>query len=1233
MGVLTRLRTATLLITSIISTFSFAQIDEEFFLSLKNERITSNDSLVWKQFGPGMSGYNEEFWCHPTDTSVMFMGPDMHVAYGTWDNGRSWQAIKDYDGDGLDLERVNDLQFSASDPDFGIAIERRGKVFQTTDRGRTWELVYLIPHAAESPWYNAHSRAAIHPADKSIWYVGAGGFWDVKGAHRAAAYPQGKKRPIHAYGYILKTTDSGKTWNKIATDISPDLDIGRILINPNNPDQIVFASGQGMFMSIDAGDTWSTSNTGLPNNLPKDISAYHDPETGEYILYTVEQSVYTIHNNTVETVGGVYKSADGGATWESITGNLGLDFTEITDYSHRDRYASTVAYWTGKSKNEIKALDYPSHTLQVFRRLVVNPQNKNEIYLMANQRHDKSFGPGDIWKTEDGGATWKIVTRHGTYWIGGNNKSYWETKGMTTEPNVEFAHLQVSLDNSHESASANRHLAINAVGEVFIGINQQTHRSNDGGDSWQQIDDYETANGSDAWIGRGNSNLPGRFILSETGVKGRMLLCSGEHGLWETAELGNWHNKDDVPVRQIQGQVNDHSGNHDAHSISTVAVHPDNPDIIFILSWRQEHRGWLRKSIDGGKTWFNVVQLFDTDNGSWEATASQFSLKIDPVNPDNMYFTAIYMPISCGTNSGPGKDLTKGEYGVYYSYDGGESWNVSNKDFPEGSSVNRIILDPDNPEVLYAALNQWRNSDPYGLYMSADKAKTWTEVTIPSEIRSVNNVFIDRNTKYMYISCGARTGAYDAGGVWRSKDKGDTWELFFKAPYVWYTETSPVNPDLVLVYAAGQVGGAFKNPGMYLSRNDGNSWTKMNKGLINHDKMVDIELDPYDENIVYAAGWGSGWYKARIGGFASNSVAFEIAPSQLEVTNEVPLTVNYSATEEMQVVTIITAPDGTWLGNNVQIVPAGSGSLDMTISLDDDLAVADGYIISCDIRPVGAAAGEAVAKQTELLNIVEKEHITFIDLPEQFIQSQSITVTIDYHSNEERWIAVVLNTPAGNYITNTKATVQAGSGTQEITLNLPEIPTVAQDYIIKCDLRPVGGGYNDGVVRQEQLIDIIPPVAVQSIELKKGWNLVSLHILPFESLTGTVFPNAEIVKTFDAFYDADQPEYFNSLQNIHAGAGYLVFNAIDELVDIEGSPEGVSNAIILKTGWNLIGCPVNETQSIETALSSIADQLQIVKDFEGFYEQENPPEMNSIINLSAGKAYFIKVSADCELQW
>jgi hypothetical protein len=73
-----------------------------------------------------MSGYCEEFWCRSMDTNVMFMGPDMHVSFGTWDGGESWQTMKDCDGLGQEMKRVLNIEFSRQDPDFGIAIDWNG---------------------------------------------------------------------------------------------------------------------------------------------------------------------------------------------------------------------------------------------------------------------------------------------------------------------------------------------------------------------------------------------------------------------------------------------------------------------------------------------------------------------------------------------------------------------------------------------------------------------------------------------------------------------------------------------------------------------------------------------------------------------------------------------------------------------------------------------------------------------------------------------------------------------------------------------------------------------------------------------------------------------------------------------------------------------------------------------------------------------------------------------------
>lgn len=667
-----------------------------FFEQMKRERMQSDQSVVWKNFGPGMSGYNEEFWCHPTDTNVMFMGPDMHVSYGTWDNGKSWHTIKDCDGDGKDLERVHDIVFSRQNPDFGLALERRGKIFETKDRGRTWKLVYTIPGAEKSS-YNAHTKMAIHPTNDDIWFVGAGDFWNVKQNHRSKEFIHGKKQARARYGYILKTTDHGKTWKKVADHISKDLDVGRIIINPLKTKQMYIATNNGFFISNDEGETWKSSGKGLPNNLPRDLTSYYNPKTKEFILYLVEQTVYEPKGKSIDTKGGVYKSVNGGKSWQNITGNLGVNFNKINDKSHRANYHRVLSYWFGVRSREVYP-EFPENTYSIFNRIVVNPLNKNEVYLVANQRHDMSFGPGDAWKTEDGGETWKICARSGSYWLQEIDRDYWASKGIETGANVEFAHVAKANAEQNEVRFGNRMLAINAKGEVFIGVQQQTQRSNDGGKTWKQVDDVETAPGSNAWVGRGDSNLPGRFMLLETGIKDRYLFCSGEHGLWETAPLGNYPDKDAVAVKQIEGQVNDYGGRHGLHSASTVAVHPNDPNIIYTIGWRQEHRGKMRRSKDGGKSWENISTIFEGKNKSYQGIAPQYSLLIDPVNPDNMYFCAIRHAVQEVGLSPKESVMSKGKYGVYRSNDGGYSWKLSNQGLPKLGSVRRLTMDPSNPK-------------------------------------------------------------------------------------------------------------------------------------------------------------------------------------------------------------------------------------------------------------------------------------------------------------------------------------------------------------------------------------------------------------------------------------------------------------------------------------------------------------------------------------------------------
>ncbi|WP_109830743.1 WD40/YVTN/BNR-like repeat-containing protein [Reichenbachiella versicolor] len=820
-----------------------AQLDKKYFNQLKTQKVESSDLVEWRQVGPGMAGYCEEFWCHPTDTNTILMSPDMYNSYGSWDGGKSWHTIKDCDGDGKDLPRIRKFTFSLQDPDFGLAITGGGgKVYKTVDRGRIWELIAGLG--------GRNSELTVDPTNDKIWYAGRGDFWNVKKNHRHQNGQSSKFKNSH----IFKSTDKGKTWKKIKISDKTDLDVGRIIVDPTNTKVLIMATNYGVLRSTDSGQTWKTSGKGLPVNRPRDIDSFYDAKSKEFVLYLVDQTAFEPAGKTVKSNGGVFKSTDHGKTWQNISGNLAVDMSQITSKVLRNKYWNSLAFWFQKKPAEVKKLypNYPKEVYSVFHRIQVNPNNKNEIWISQNNKHDKAFLPSGAWKSADGGKTWLAVARGGRYWLNGADDQYWKSRNNPVGQNTKFAHLQPEMDHKEEMWG-NRFLEIGTNGRVYICLDQQVLMSTNGGESWEQIDDNETSSGSGAWVGRGGSNLPGRQLLLETGDPTRYILASGEHGLWQTAALGDYPDKMAVAVEQIEGQIH-HGG---AHSIASVAVHPKDPKTIYFLVWRQEHRGKLRKSTDGGKTWENIATIFEADNPGYQGVVFQNSLTIDPVNPNNMYFCSTKETISevHGPNA---KKLTKGGFGFYRSFDGGYTWSMSNKGFHEGFSVRRIVMHPDNPNTLYAAVNDVNG----GIYKSTDKGSSWKKINTPDVIQNVNNVTIDRNNKYLYISCGNSTATDLGGGVWRSKNDGKSWEKIFDLPFIWQTEVSPINSNILMVSAAlppKAKGNAKLNPGVYLSLDGGETWYKINRNLGQQDRITDIKPDPYREDIFWCAQKGSGW--------------------------------------------------------------------------------------------------------------------------------------------------------------------------------------------------------------------------------------------------------------------------------------------------------------------------------------------------------------------------------------
>ena len=227
-------------------------------------------------------------------------------------------------------------------------------------------------------------------------------------------------------------------------------------------------------------------------------------------------------------------------------------------------------------------------------------------------------------------------------------------------------------------------------------------------------------------------------------------------GLWKTTDGGTtWRPVTDTFL---------HSS-----SVGAIAVSPSNPDVVYIGTGESEIRGNIiqgdgaYKSTDGGKTWTHIG-LADT-----QVIAK---IRVHPTNPDLVYVAAF------GHHAAPNADR-----GVFRSKDGGKTWDkILFRDNKTGAI--ELIIDPNNPDVLYVALwEAYRNSWEMSIGrtrkrdLQVDERRRsldrHLEESRPAQGRMLGKIGLSvsgADSKRVYAQIEA-----DDGGFFLSDDAGATW--------------------------------------------------------------------------------------------------------------------------------------------------------------------------------------------------------------------------------------------------------------------------------------------------------------------------------------------------------------------------------------------------------------------------------------------------------------------------
>jgi photosystem II stability/assembly factor-like uncharacterized protein len=305
-------------------------------------------------------------------------------------------------------------------------------------------------------------------------------------------------------------------------------------------------------------------------------------------------------------------------------------------------------------------------------------------------------------------------------------------------------------------------------------------------------------------------------------------------GVWKTTNGGTtW-----TPVFDEQSSL----------SIGDVAVAPSNPDIVWVgtgESNNQRSSSWgdgVYKSENGGKTWQKMGLSKSQHIGR---------IAIHPTNPSIVFIA------SCGPLWGAG-----GERGLYRTVDGGKTW-VLVKNISPNTGFTEVVIDPKNPDIVYAASFQ-RERSAYNfigggpetaIWKSIDGGTTWRKLTVglpPGDMGRIGLAIARSRPATIYATLDEKGSA-----VYRSDDYGESWKKMTAGfSYPWYMGKIFVDPnDPETVY--------FPGVPMSVSRDGAKTW----KNIANdaHSDFHVAWIDPNDSQHIWFGSDG-GLYTSKDGG-------------------------------------------------------------------------------------------------------------------------------------------------------------------------------------------------------------------------------------------------------------------------------------------------------------------------------------------------------------------------------
>jgi len=290
--------------------------------------------------------------------------------------------------------------------------------------------------------------------------------------------------------------------------------------------------------------------------------------------------------------------------------------------------------------------------------------------------------------------------------------------------------------------------------------------------------------------------------------------------------------------------------------------------------------GNLWKTVDNGISWkpiFNDIPSIGIGD-----------IAIAPSDKNIIY-------VGTGESLKKGRNFTMPGTGVYKSIDGGESW--SHLGLNDSWHIGELSINPRNPNIVFVSVmgHFWSKNNNRGVYRTIDGGKSWKQVLYVDEMTGANDIVISNsNPNVIYASLWENYPGISGrkSGIYKSKDNGETWEKIEKGlPYGDKMgriglAVSHSNPDKVYALIDNLSKERNNAAEVYSSDNGGVDWYKTHeKELLIFPGIgwyfADIYVNPLDDNEIYALGVRAAYSNDGGKSFNNlNGIVKRINPSQ-----------------------------------------------------------------------------------------------------------------------------------------------------------------------------------------------------------------------------------------------------------------------------------------------------------------------------------------------------------------